>query len=523
MKKKQAQPSADAESPDLFAVIELGSSSVRMAVAQSVKDGGFETLDSLQQTVALGKDVFSRGPIGHDTIEQCVGALRNFQTALREYGVVHAQQIRVVATSALREASNREAVLDRIYIATGLDVELIDEAEVNRFTYLAVHPSIESRPRLQESSVLAMEVGGGSTEYLLMKGGEVLSSGTFRLGALRLRESLNEQRFPVGQARDTMVSYIRDSIEPLKRIVQQHPSVRLLALGGDIRFAATLLRARWDRRELTQLAVKDLAELTGRVLDLSVEETVRLHRLTFPDAETLGPALLCYVEIARMLRQKRISAGRANLRTGILADMARRNPWSDSFKKQIVRSAMNIGEKYGYDARHAHVSSHLCQQLFAALKDEHRLDSRYELILTVAALLHEIGSFVSNRSHHKHSMYLILNSEIFGLSARDLRLVALIARYHRRAMPKPTHDLYGTLDRDSRIVVSKLAALLRVADALSRKHIMRKRDIRVNTLDGRVAIAVKAADDLTLEQHALREKGPMFQYVYGKELTLEKG
>ncbi len=515
-----AQPQPG-EAPGIFAVIELGSSSVRMAIAQRGKNGALEPLDSLQQTVTLGKDVFATGQIRHETIEQCVAALRNFLTVLREYGAHRTCQVRAVATSALREAANSETVLDRIAIATGLDVEMMDEAEVNRFTFLAVHPAIEARPRSHGQPTLVMEVGGGSTEYLLLRQGEVLASGTFRLGALRLRATVEEPRFPVGRIRDTMLSYVRQAIEPLAGVARPYPSVRILALGGDIRFAASLLRNRQDDRALTKVNVKELAGLADRMLDLSVEETVRKHRLSFPDAETLGPALMAYVEIARLLKQNALWVGQANLRKGILADMAGHDPWSETFKKQILRSARNIGDKYGYDARHADVTAHLCRQLFAALREEHRLDARYELILTVAALLHEIGGFVSNRSHHKHSMYLILNSEIFGLSARDLRLVALVARYHRRALPKSGHELYSVLDRNDRIVVSKLAALLRVADALGRQRRTR-RDIRVALRGGRVVVSVKSAEDLTLEEHALREKGPMFQYVYGKELILER-
>lgn len=510
------------ETPELFAVIELGSSSVRMAVAQSSRHGGFEMLDSLQQTVTLGKDAFTGGVIPQETIESSVGALRDFQAVLSEYGVP-ADHVRAVATSALREASNREAVLDRLYIATGLDVDIMDEAEVNRFTYQAVHPALEARPRLTERPVLVMEVGGGSTEYLLLKKGEVLSSGTLRLGALRLRAALNEPRYPVGQAREALLTYIRNDLEALKYVIHQYSGMQLLAIGGDIRHAAACLHARHGQNRLASLSIKSLSTLTARILDLSVEETVRQYHMSFPDAETLGPALLAYVEMARIMRLKTLLAGSTNMRVGVLTDMACRDPWTDAFKGQIIRAAINVAEKYDYDAGHAALTADLCQQLFGALQEEHRLDARYELLLTVAAILHDIGSFVSNRRHHKHSMYLILNSEIFGLSANDLLLVALIARYHRRAMPKPEHELYRSLDRASRVMVSKLAALLRVADALSRRRLKGRREIRVGMRRGQVVIRVAASVDLALEQLALREKGDMFEVVYGKELVLERG
>ena len=159
------------------------------------------------------------------------------------------------------------------------------------------------------------------------------------------------------------------------------------------------------------------------------------------------------------------------LRDGLMWEMATREAWSDEFRKHIIRSALEIGRKYQFDEPHASHVAALSKLLFDALRKEHQLPPRFETLLTVAALLHDIGLFVSNRSHHKHSMYLILNSDLFGLSARDLQLVALVARYHRRALPRTTHEGYTTLDRETRVAVSKLAAILRVADALDSGHI----------------------------------------------------
>ena len=477
-------------------------------------------LDALQQTVTLGKDAFSGGMIPQETIERSVGALRDFQAVLREYGVV-SPRIRTVATSALREAFNREAVLDRLYIATGLEVEVMEEAEVNRFTYQAVQPALNAAKGIAGKPVLAMEVGGGSTEVLLLKDGEVLSSGTLRLGALRLRNALNASRDSSGQSMDAMRAYVRNDIEPIVHLVRRDPDVQLLAIGGDIRHAAVCLHARRREQRLASLSLKSLSALTARILKLSVEETVRAYRLTFPEAETFGPALLAYEEMARLMRLKTLLACNVNMRAGILMDMAGHDTWVEALKGQVVRAAMNIGEKYAYDAVHAERTADFCRQLFAALQDEHRLDARCELLLTVAALLHDIGSYVSNRSHHKHSMYLILNSEIFGLSARELLMVALIARYHRRALPKPGHEQYSALDRPGRVLVAKLAALLRVADALACRGGKPRRTLQVVPHEDRVC--VRKAGDLALEHAALRKKGDMFRVVYGKELVLERG
>jgi exopolyphosphatase/guanosine-5'-triphosphate,3'-diphosphate pyrophosphatase len=181
-----------------------------------------------------------------------------------------------------------------------------------------------------------------------------------------------------------------------------------------------------------------------------------------------------------------------------------------------------LGRKFNFDEAHSMRVAHLCRQLFRALQEDHHLEPRYEVILYIAAVLHEIGLFISNASHHKHSLYIINNSEIFGLSRKDVRLVALVARYHRRASPKPNHPYYATLDRESRVVVAKLAAILRVADALERSHSRRISEIRCKREPGRLVITVPKVDDLSLEQLALAQKGSLFEETFGLKVLLRK-
>lgn len=200
--------------------------------------------------------------------------------------------------------------------------------------------------------------------------------------------------------------------------------------------------------------------------------------------------------------------------------MAVQDSWTEEFKRQVVQSALDLGHKFRFDASHGTKVAELSLSLFRALQDVHQLESRYELLLHIAALLHEIGSSVSTRSHHKHSMYLIANSELFGLGGRDLLLVALVARYHRRAAPSSVHTGYGGLDRDSRIVVSKLAAILRVADALDRAHSERVQEMVCEREDETLVITVPGLEDVTLENLALREKGTLFENVFGLSVRL---
>ena len=160
--------------------------------------------------------------------------------------------------------------------------------------------------------------------------------------------------------------------------------------------------------------------------------------------------------------------------------------------------------------------------LFLATTDLHQLGEHDALLLKCAAILHECGNFISARAHHKHSQYIIANSEIFGLGQIDITLVALIARYHRRSGPKPTHAYYRDLTSDDRMRVSKLAAILRIADALDRGHASRILDVRVEIQTQKLILHLPNITDASVERLAMRSKANLFRDIYGLQVTIRE-
>ncbi|MEX0725669.1 MAG: HD domain-containing protein [Planctomycetaceae bacterium] len=512
----------DGRTASAAAVIDIGTTQIRMAIAQIGSDGEIQILERLSQAVNLGKDTFSKGVIRKSTIEECVRVLKSYRQLLVEYQILQPHQIRVVATSAVREALNRLAFIDRVYIATGIEIELIDEAEVNRITYLGIKPFLESEPELSSGCTVVIEVGGGNTELLLVEKGDVVFSHTYRLGSLRLREMLQAYNTPKSQARTILDSQVQRIVDQMVTHISQQGGVKLMTLGGDMRFAASCLIADWDSKHMGHIPTKKLEHFTNHILSWTEDQLIQKYHLTFPDAETLGPSLLAYLLLAKALNLDEVLVTNVNLRDGLLKEMVIRDTWSEDFTRQVSRSAIELGRKFNFDETHARHVAELSVTLFDALKDEHHLEQQYRRLLYVAALLHEIGQYVSSRSYHKHSMYLIRNSEIFGLSRHQILLVALVARYHRRSSPRSTHEGYLSLDRDSRVAIAKMAALLRVADALDRSYSQRVNDLRCRREDSRLVISVPRVEDLSLEQLALKQKGALFEETFGMTVLLRK-
>ncbi len=506
----------------LVAVVDIGSTSVRMAIAEIDAAGNVRTLEQVSQAVSLGKDTFTSQLISRRSIEECARVLKSYRRLMQEYGITRPDQVRVVATSAVREASNRLAFIDRIYIATGLEVESLDEAEVNRITYMGIQPLLQTNPVLASVKTIVVEVGSGSTEILVVRGGNVLFSNTYRLGSLRILEQVDKYKTSHSKQRAIIETQIRRIVHQIYEHVDAGKEIQIVAIGGDIRMAVANTEGMElaGDQSLHKLSVDELMDFAKRVGQLKPEELISRYALSFSDAETLWPALMSYGLLAREFNCPSIYIADTNLRDGLLSEMAVRDAWTAEFRNQIVRSAINLGRKMAFDEAHARHVAGLSRKLFAELAEEHQLDQRRELVLYLAGILHEIGMFLNARSHHKHAMYIIRNSELFGLSERDQLLVALVVRYHRRSSPQPEHEGYATLDRSDRVAVAKLAAILRLAIALDESRSQRISNIRCKREDDRLVIITQGVEDVSMEQLTVRQSGELFEEVFGMRVLL---
>ncbi|XZE32967.1 HD domain-containing protein [Pirellulaceae bacterium SH501] len=502
------------------AVVDIGATSVRMAIAEIDSMANVRILEEISQVVSLGHDTFSTQKISRKSIEECAVVLRSCRRLMREYGITRPDQMRVVATSAVREATNRLAFIDRMYIATGFEVESLDEAEVNRITYMGVQPLLQSTAQLASVKTVVVEVGSGSTEILVVRGGNVLFSNTYRLGSLRLLEQVDRLNTSIAKQRTIIESQVHRFVHQIYEHVDSDRQIQMVALGGDMRLAANNLNCSSLGKDLRSVSLADLTEFARMVGTLREEDLVARFDLSYADAETLWPSLVSYIHLAREFEVPEIHVAETNLRDGLLSDLAVRDAWTAEFRNQIIRSAINLGRKMSFDETHARHVATLSRKLFADLAEEHQLDQRMELILYLAALLHEIGMFINARSHHKHAMYIIRNSELFGLSVKDLLLVALIVRYHRRSSPQPDHEGYATLDRSDRVAVAKLAAILRLAIALDESRSQRINNIRCKRDGDRLIITTHGIEDVSLEQLTVRHSGELFEEVFGMSVFL---
>jgi exopolyphosphatase/guanosine-5'-triphosphate,3'-diphosphate pyrophosphatase len=437
------------------------------------------------------------------------------------YGVV---RYRAVATSAVREAQNRETFLDRIRLRTGIDVEVIDGSEENRLSYLAVRERLRDHEAMTSGDALLVEVGGGSADISFLRRGEPIHSGTYALGSIRMRQNLASWHGSHEQRVRLLRRHIHNVVGDIRRELPLREAEHFIALGGDARFAASQVLGDQAGDGIPAVPRDPFVAFCEEVAAADVDELVERYRLPFVEAETLVPALLAYRELLLETAADRVLIPGSSLRIGLLLDLAGADegPGAAQFRGQVLASAMATGERYRYDAPHARNVAHLATRLFDELKPEHGLSDHDRLLLEVAALLHDIGIYVNLRGHHKHSQYILSVSEIFGLSRDDMAVVGNVARYHRRATPQKSHLPYMALDSDTRVVVNKLAALLRLANALDADHLQKVKDVRVVSEDGGWVLEVEGAGDLTMERLATLSRADLVTEVFGRKLSFRE-
>ncbi len=514
------------EAPPIMSVIDIGSSGIRMLVAELHDDGTVRTLEELDRPLALGREAFRSGTLSATSIQKAVNVLRQYRERMDAYGVTH---VRAVATHAVRAALNRDTFVDRVFLATGIEVEVIEGSQETLLTFAAVQKALATHPEYRQGEALLFELGGGSTEWALLRDGEVVASVTHDLGTVRMREAMRAAENDRRAKTRLMQHNVREMMQVVRRSLPFGKLSLLLAIGSEARFAARVLApvggaggGNGAVEDMAIISVKDVKKLADQIVMLAPDKIATTFSVPPNESESLVPALLTYLEVAKFCQLDSLVVPHESMRDGLVLHMVRsiREGSTILFPEQTIAAAVNLALKYQADEKHGlHVAA-LARIIFQATRAQHRMGEREQLLLEVASIVHDIGTFVASRGHHRHSFYLLVNSEVFGLSRTDLEIVANLARYHRREGPQSDHPAYASLPRAARLTVNRLAGILRVADALDKGHIQRVQSPRVSVVDDELRIEVGLGEDIALERMALESKGGLFEEVFGLKPAL---
>jgi len=497
------------------AAIDIGSNALRFMAAARTHDLAFSVLASERVAVRLGASVFARGAIADEALAAACAALQDFSQRMQQLNI---EVYRAVATSAVRDSSNAAHLVARAHAEAGIAVAIIDPAEEARLVYRAVAQAVP----LGDRTWAMVDLGGGSVQLALMDAHTLRWSASRTLGAVRLFEQTRNQKERAVQ----WDAYVAEAVRTLDSVLAplRDHARGLIAVGGGIEILAGLVGAPPHAGEPLHLSTAALHELCAKLAGLLPDQVQQRFNVAPDRADILGPAALVYDYIAQQLGVTELIVPRVGVREGIIADLLQGAPGASAFTASddaLYQAALRVGRAYTFEEGHARQVTRLALQLFDQLQPVHQLGHADRRILLVAGLLHDIGQSVSYDDHHKHSLQLIAQTALPDMAGAERTMAANVARYHRKKMPREKHASFGSLAPRDRERVRKLAALLRIADGLDRRHCDAVRRVQVVLQNSHALVRAEGMDGLEIEQAVLPKKIDLFEEVYGLRLRLE--
>ncbi len=502
--------------PMRVAAIDVGSNAIRFSAAEFIDPGHWVDLEVQRLPIRLGHQTFVTGSLDQRAMSATVEGMAAFRRSIDTLGIPH---YRAVATSAVRESRNGGELVDRIRRECGIQLETITGTEEARLVWTA----IQSRIVLGKDRWLSMDLGGGSLEVSLISGKGIHWTESHTMGTVRLLEDLGggdvdpkHFRRLLGEYAGTMRILDRMDRGDLKGVI---------ATGGNIESLALLAGCVPDERGVSRLPMSELRRLIKLLARMPIAERISELGLREDRADVILPAAMIYGRVAGLGGADEIMVPHVGVKEGVLLDliddMSGPAVRATRLEQGALHGALALGRRFQLDEAHARHVARLSLSLFDQLQELHGLGPEDRRILLVAAVLHDTGQFISFRKHHKHSLYLVNNSDVPGVSREERPLAALVARYHRRAEPKDEHFLYADLNEADRSRVRRLSSILRVADALDREHLQRVSKVNVRMGEAEVLLEVEGRGDLLLENWAFQKKARMFSNVFAREVRLE--
>lgn len=506
--------------PDRIAAIDIGSNSIHMIVVESDGERGYRVLARERDMVRLGRSALGRGALSARAIRRGLESLLRMSTLARLKG---ARQLIAVATSAVREASNGDEFLAQVKALTGIDVRRLTGIEEGELIFRAVRHAVDLGP----GTSVAVDIGGGSTEWCVARGGQLRSVRSLKLGSLRLGVALEGDPPGSGEI-ERLRRAIREALARVRRPAKVELFVATSGTAGccgDLadHFARRAARARAGG--LRELRARELEEVVARLRAMPRREIAALPPVGPLRARSILAGAILLEELARHAGVVRIHLCDRALREGLVLEaLGHPGPETESVDDVRRRQVLALAQRAPTMVDHAQQVARLAVRLFDLTAPIHGLGGREREWLEHAALLHDVGCSIHFQRHHKHSQYLIATAGLDAFDRREIEILAHVARYHRGGRPKSGHESFAALEGWQQKTVEKLAALLRVANALDRTHAARVVELYAALVKKRrVVVELLSPFDVSLEIAAARHRAGLFERLFERRIDFRQG
>jgi exopolyphosphatase/guanosine-5'-triphosphate,3'-diphosphate pyrophosphatase len=505
-----------------IAAIDIGTNSIHMIVVQVRPDLSFEVIDREKDMVRLGAGGLGGRSLTPTAIAAALQTLSKFRRLAESHKV---DEIIAAATSATREADNGGDFIAAVDRETGIQIKVIPGAEEARLIHLAAAYGVD----VGSSSACVVDIGGGSVEVTFGTATQLKVGRSFKTGVIRLTEKFvksdplekRDERRLVKHVQREMQSYLTDLAgRGIDRVIGTSGTILSL---GTLVLAAEQGKVEEVRNQ--RVAAKSLHRMRKQLVEADLQERLRVPGMDPRRADLSVAGAVLFDTIIRSLGAEEFTLCDLALREGLVLDYIHRNQARirkvDRYPDVRRRSIVELGERCSYWSEHAQQVARLALSIFDQTRSEHGLGDREREWLEFGALLHDIGVHISYERHHRHSYYLIKNGDLRGFEPHETEIIALIARYHRQAVPKKSHEGYSDLEPAHRRVVKQLSAMVRLAEGLDRSHAQAVAGIDLYPRRSDYLARLRAAGDAELELWAAHRHVEPLEKVLGQTIRFE--
>ena len=504
-----------------FAAIDIGSNSVRLKISR-LQAGRLKEIHEDREVTRLGEGVFSGGLLSPEAMSQTVRVLRRFHRATQECGT---DSVRVVATAALRDARNSRTFLEWVRSTTGWTIEIISGLEEARL----IHLGVVSTGRIAAHSVLLVDLGGGSCELTLSRDGQLRDTISLPLGAVRLTGEFLHHDPPRKNELKRLQEFVAREIARIQDRIRSARAGAVIATSGTAAALAAVASrmARLQKRRPSANATREMIRrIAKQITSLPLEQRRKVPGIGPRRAEIISAGAVVFAELLERCHLEGFRYSELGLRDGILAQMAaeydRSTRSGRAVESERWESIKRAVEHYRVDLNHAMHVRDSALLLFSSLTSVHHLPLEYREWLSAAAMLFEVGDYVNRNGHHRHTYYIIANSEILGYTPQQRRIIGSIARYLGKSRPTPGDGPMSALSPEEQEHVTKASVLLRIARALNMGRSQSVGSVAVSARSGKVSMKLtpRGKASVDLEVWSIEKDRAYFREVFGRELSV---
>ncbi len=502
------------------AVIDIGSNSTKLIIGEKSGEE-FKILESLKNIIGFGISTFYQGRITQDIVNQSIHVLNQYKKVISDYRVT---DIKVIATTAVREAENKDIFLDTIRRRTGLDIEVLNVGDVVYYIDAYLSYRLKKSYPINEKNLIIAELGAGSLDLSMLEKGFALVTQGLPIGTLRLKKFKNRIDGSQKQTYEALEEYVEHELLNIKKFFFHIHIDDVILVDESYSVALhNILSHKKLGSNFFQLQFRESKEFLSLVTSGNLDDLAQKYNISTDTASSLDGYAVILHKLFKLTSKRSIYILETSLSEALLAHTILGLELDQKYHRenQLVSVAKFLCRKYNSDLKHAKYISYLSEEIFNHVGAALGLEDRHLLYLRLAAYLHEIGMLINPRGHHKHSEYIINALSLFRLTAHEIKCIACVARYHRGAVPQKTHVLYGSLPNEEQLVVQKLSSIIRLANALdgSEKQKIKKVDFKRNA-KGDITLIAYTNEGMTLENVYFNERKRLFEELSGNDIKL---